>query len=286
MNILITGNCGFIGSCAQYYFLEKGHKVFGIDDLSRPTSKLLSNTLVEDVNNIERIDFKADFVIHLAAQVSVVDSILDPYKDFWTNNRGTFMVVQWAKKNNAKVIYSSTNKVFGSLKGILNPILDSQPLNPQTNYGVSKCAGAISVIDNGGWALHQSCIYGPSQVGDENQGWIGWIRQRVKNNLPIICYGNGKQIRDLLHVHDLIRCYEMIMEGKIKSGGYVCGGGVENAYSVEEVVDLFGGKISEYKDWRLHDQKYFVSANEGLLNQGWKPNIMFENIYKDLLNGI
>ena len=209
MNILITGHCGFIGSVCWNFFKDKGHNVFGVDSLCRPTSKEIrdAQSFNLDINNIDKLSLpNIDWIIHLAAQVSVVDSNTDPVTDFNSNALGTFNVVQFARKNKSKIIYSSTNKVFGNLEGINTPIKDSQPLLPKTNYGVSKCTGANYVADyhiNGekmGWVLHQSCIYGESQLGDENQGWVGWIRQCIKNNRDITCYGTGKQVRDLLHV--------------------------------------------------------------------------------------
>jgi CDP-paratose 2-epimerase len=288
MRILITGHCGFIGGQAWQYFSEKGFEVWGLDNLSRPTSIWNSSPRsirgdVNDISTISELDLEFDFVLHLAAQVSVVDAERDAYADFMSNARGTFSVVQFAKLKNAGLIYSSTNKVFGELANVVDPIRDSQQIAPETNYGVSKCSGAHYVRDySKGFVLHQSCIYGEAQVGDENQGWIGWIRQRVNSSMPITCFGDGSQVRDLLHVEDLIMLYEMIMQARIEPGAYVVGGGAENAFSFAEVVELFGGQISEYSDWRPHDQKFFVSANEGLLAQGWKPNIMFRDKINEL----
>jgi CDP-paratose 2-epimerase len=291
MKLLITGHCGFIGSQAWRYFEDKGFEVWGVDNLSRSTS-IWNNSPrsikadINDLGGIKELDLDFDFVLHLAAQVSVVEAESNPEYDFQTNALGTFSVVQFAKSRNAGLIYSSTNKVFGELSGYSTPIMDNQQLKPQTNYGVSKCSGAHLVGDYAnGFALHQSCIYGEAQVGDENQGWIGWIRQRVLKDLPIICFGDGTQVRDLLHVDDLIRLYEMIIEFKIKPGSYVVGGGEANAFSFLEVVQIFGGRVAEFSDWRQKDQHYFVSANEGLSEQGWRPEIRFVDRVKDLLDG-
>jgi len=282
MKILITGHCGFIGQQAWTFFSGLGYEVFGIDDLSRSTSirNLSPNSYVADVKDIsslEALDVDIDWVIHLAAQVSVVESITDPRRDFMTNALGTFEVVQYAKARNAGVIYASTNKVFGELDSVFEPINDTQPILPETNYGVSKCVGAQYVHDYPkGWVLHQSCIYGEAQIGDVNQGWIGWLRQQVKNNDDIVCFGDGSQVRDLLHVNDLIQLYHLIVTNRVARGSYVTGGGPQNAYSFSQVVDLLGGRIARFEDWRLHDQRYFVSANSGLLAQGWNPKVLFK----------
>jgi CDP-paratose 2-epimerase len=280
MRILITGHCGFIGQVAWRYLSNLGHDLYGIDDLSRSTSSSNShpNSFIADVCEISRLkdlDIEIDWVLHLAAQVSVVDSIADPKRDFMTNVVGTFEILQYAKARGAGVIYASTNKVFGELKDIYSPISDSQPILPETNYGVSKCAGAQYVQDySNGWVLHQSCIYGEAQIGDINQGWT--------RNEPIKCFGDGNQVRDLLHVNDLVELYYMIMTGKIKQGSYIVGGGATNAYSFSEVVSLLGGHISFFEPWRLHDQKYFVSANSGLQKEGWSPKILFRDSLRTL----
>ena len=290
MKLLITGHCGFIGSQAWKYFEEDGHEVWGIDNLSRSTSVWNTSSRsikadVSEIGSLKELDLDFDFILHLAAQVSVVEGETNPGIDFNTNALGTFSIVQFAKKKGAGLIYASTNKVFGELLGVSTPIKDLQPLMPQTNYGVSKCAGAHYVADySNGFVLHQSCIYGEAQVGDENQGWIGWIRQRVLSGQPIVCFGDGSQVRDLLHVDDLIKLYEMIIQGKVTAGSYVVGGSTTNAYSFSEVVNLFGGTISRFSDWRDNDQRYFVSLNEGLASQGWEPKINFRDRIQDLLS--
>jgi CDP-paratose 2-epimerase len=288
MRVLITGHRGFIGKKTWKALMESGYDVFGIDDLSRKSSTPLEDpkSVIADVASIRtltNLDLDFDWVIHLAAQVSVVDGELNPERDFQTNAVGTFEVLQWAKERGASVIYSSSNKVFGELQGRKRPIPDDTPISPSTNYGVSKCVGAQYVADYGkGWVLHQSCIYGEDQIGDINQGWIGWLRQQIMKGEEITCFGTGEQIRDLLHVDDLVSLYIDILEGKIDPGSYVVGGGSKNAFSFREVVELLGGTISHFESWRPRDQEYFVSANSGLGNQGWSPRINFEDKFPSL----
>ena len=252
--VLITGSEGFIGSVARSYFESLGYTVFGIDNLSRCFKSFScikdANTIIGDIcdSNIFKRLPVVDVVIHLAAQVSVIEGDINPDLDFNINARGTFNVVQWAKKINAKIIYASTNKVFGDLIGVNSPIKDSQPLNPKTNYGVSKCTGAIYVNDFGGHILHQSCIYGETQHGDINQGWVGWLRQCRDKGMPVTCFGDGTQIRDLLHVNDLVRLYRMCVEEIVPIGQYVVGGGAENMFSFAEAVDMFGINYLMTKD--------------------------------------
>ena len=279
MRILITGNAGFIGSRTWDRLAGRGHELYGIDDLSRRTSvrNYHANSIIADIVDIQRIDeLRGDFdwVIHLAGQVSVVGGESDPMRDFHSNAVGTFEILQWAKQRGSNVIYSSTNKVFGELKNISEPIIDTFPIAPQTNYGVSKAAGALYVGDyEGGWVLHQSCIYGPTQKGEVDQGWIGWLRRQIEAGQPITCFGDGTQVRDLLHVDDLIDLYELIIDGGIEHGSYVVGGGESNSLSFSEAVKRLGGQIALFDEWRPHDQRYFISANSGVQTAGWSPRI-------------
>jgi len=279
LKVLITGSAGFIGSRLWDRLEAEGHEVYGLDDLSRKTSKRRGdkNEIIGDVCEISNIDVLAqpfDFLIHLAGQVSVVSGEADPEKDFRTNALGTFRAIQWAKYWNAGVIFSSTNKVFGSLEGVSTPIPDNQPVKPETNYGVSKASGAFYVSDyEKGWVFHQSCIYGPTQLGEEDQGWVGWLSNSVRQGKPITCFGDGSQVRDLLHVEDLVALYSHVLAGRLIPGSYVVGGGPANAASFDEVLESLGGRVDSYQDWRPRDQKYFVSANEGVVASGWTPKI-------------
>lgn len=285
MNVLITGCAGFIGN-ELWNRWERKYKLIGIDDMSRETSVApivdsMQHHLfyVEDICNIDSIALpKLDLIVHLAAQVSVVNSLIDPIRDMRTNVEGTLRLCMLAQKHNCKMIYSSTNKVYGELPGSDSPISDSQVLKPETPYGISKCTGAQYVLDmlpNSGYVFHQSCIYGESQQGTLDQGWVGWLRGRIKSKSAITCFGDGTQVRDLLHVEDLINAYEMVIDDRLLPGSYVTGGGEKNSHSFKEVVDLMGGNIDNFDEWRQHDQKYFVSSNEKLTAAGWSPNIRF-----------
>ena len=291
MNILITGCAGFIGNVAWNRWCKK-YRLIGIDDLSRETaiSPIIDSLqhhlfYVNDINNINDITLpKLDAIVHLAAQVSVVNSLIDPIRDIRTNAEGTLRMCMLAKKHECKLIYSSTNKVYGELVGINSPISDKQPLKPETPYGISKCSGAQYVLDllpETGYVFHQSCIYGATQKGTLDQGWVGWLKNSIENKKEITCFGDGNQVRDLLHVQDLVDIYDMVLDNKLEPGSYITGGGKENAYSFKEVVDILNGKIDNYENWRAHDQKYFVSSNEKLNIAGWYPKIKFnkESLY-------
>lgn len=284
--MIITGAAGFIGNEAWRKYEDLGWEILGIDNLSRPTAKLPDTSknkcIVADACDIASITNEpVDVVLHLSAQTSVTQSVIDPETDFNDNLLATLRVCLWAKEHGSKVIFSSTNKVFGELVGCTTPVDDDQPLNPQTPYGISKCAAACYVRDilpDKAYVFHQSCIYGESQVGTVDQGWVGWLRTCVRNNTHIVCYGDGTQVRDLLHVNDLLNAYDMAISGKLRPDSYVIGGGPSNAFSVNQVIELLGAKVSRREDWRPHDQRYFVSANRKISAFGWKPQIEFKGL--------
>lgn len=296
--MLITGAAGFIGRVAWDYFDAAGWELFGVDDLSRPSAQRPEDLLRKghefyqrDVCDIDEIELPAvDVVLHLAAQVSVTRSISCPARDFKTNAMGTFRVAQWAQRTGVECfIYSSTNKVFGSLPGQRNPIRDDQPLQPKTPYGVSKATGGMYVrelLPDVGYDLRQSCIYGDTQFGTEDQGWVGFLNRRIAMGEPVVCYGDGTQVRDLLHVADLVKLYDLIITGKamLPAGSYTVGGGEANTISFQDAVRELGGEIRRYEPWRQDDQKYFVSANEHVTYGsccGWRPDIVARTWLRD-----
>jgi CDP-paratose 2-epimerase len=277
--MVITGCAGFVGNAACARYRDKYH-VIGVDDMSRPTAKVPEGVVFFGIGCHGMplpTNGSIDIVLHLVAQVSVVESIKDPGNDFERNAQLTSALGLWASKCGVKkFIYSSTNKVYGDLTGVTSPILDSQPIAPTTPYGISKACGGLYVrefLPDVGYDFRQSCIVGEGQTGTFDQGWVGFLIRQVRDSWDITCYGDGTQTRDLLHVEDLLDAYDLAIEGKLQPGSYCIGGGPTNVFQFEQVVNLLGGRVHFYKDWRPHDQRYFVSANEGLRAVGWKPKI-------------
>lgn len=279
--LLITGCAGFIGRAACEYFKYK-YEIIGLDDLSRSGSKPPGGVkfIRGRVRDHLGLIYSADAVLHLAAQVSVVESYRNPWHD-WECNAGDTMILAHsvgAFKPDIPFIYASTNKVFGELPGVSGPILDSQPLNPQTPYGISKAAAGLYVrefLPNSGYVFHMGCIYGETQPdhASEDQGWVGWLIRQIRDGKPIKCYGDGSQVRDLLHVSDLLQAYEMALEWKVEPGCYGVGGGYDNSAQLSTVVAMLGGKIDKYAAWRQHDQRCCIMASDGLRRAGWEPQI-------------
>lgn len=320
MNVCITGGAGFIGSNATAFYLKKNAHVTIYDNLSRYGAKENISWLqslrgdltiiqgdirsLRDITKIQSSIHDADFILHLAGQVAVTTSIEHPREDFEANTLGTLNVLEVMRKSgsHAKFIYSSTNKVYGSMedmeiqelasrymyKYIPFGVNEMRGLDFHSPYGCSKGAADQYVHDYSRIygldtvVFRQSCIYGPRQFGMEDQGWVAWFIIAIAKGAPISIYGDGKQVRDLLYVNDLIHAYDMAYEAKDKTRGgiYNIGGGPENVMSVwyefgPMLEKLFGRKISpKFFDWRAGDQKVFVADIRKARDAfGWKPDI-------------
>jgi CDP-paratose 2-epimerase len=292
MKILITGCAGFIGTNAVLRF-SKNHEVLGIDNLSRKGSEknlefLRKNAYFAflDMDITKPIISESDFdvIIHLAAQVGVQKSMIDPRFDFEQNVLGTLNVLEMARAQKKKpiVIFASTNKVYGEIKTNL-PVSETTPLDFHTPYGVSKGAADQYVLDYSrmfgikGVVFRQSCIYGEHQLGAEEQGWISWFLIADHEKKPITIYGDGTQRRDVLHVDDLLGLYEIAIKNIDSAEGqaFNIGGGSENTLSLLELIRKT--KIStkiKYADWRPADQKCYISNISKVRNYlGWEPKI-------------
>ena len=276
MKILIIGGAGFIGINSTQYFLEKGHEVIVMDNLSRKGSdynleKLRAsydfNFIKEDIRNYDGLKnhFRdighLDAVLLLAGQVAVTTSVVDPREDFDINALGTFNVLEAIRVNNLTplVIYSSTNKVYGKMEDVAvtmrngryeyadKPfgIGEEQQLDFHSPYGCSKGAGDQYIRDYyriygiPTTVFRQSCIYGENQFGIEDQGWVAWFTIAAMLDRQLTIYGDGMQIRDVLYVGDLIRAYETAILNTDKCAGriYNVGGGPNFTLSLLELLD-------------------------------------------------
>lgn len=227
--------------------------------------------------------------------------MIDPAIDFDINAKGTFKVLEAARKNDVKnIIYASTNKVYGNNVNKVKKecaqsewkMIDPENGIPEsfsidhcehTQYGCSKLAADLYVQDYAHLygmktgVFRMSCIYGPNQFGVEDQGWVAWftIATLLGKNLNI--YGDGKQVRDVLYVEDLINAYDMFLKSKIKNAVYNIGGGTNNRTSLLQLVDLLEqltGKRSNviYNDWRPADQEVYISDISKIKKElGWEP---------------
>ncbi len=227
-----------------------------------------------------------DALFHFAAQVAVTTSYKDRYRDFLDNAAGSFHVVESIKRFSpeAYCLYASTNKVYGHLT-VEHPVGLDYPLDPYTPYGVSKAVGELYFSEYGRGeiglrtcSLRQSCIYGHHQFGVEDQGWVAWFAIANLFNLPITIYGDGRQIRDLLYIDDLVGLYIELWECGF-TGVYPMGGGPGNIISLAECIDLIprvtGKAFGEVRhaETRPGDQPYFVADLAWLEDTSlrWRP---------------
>ena len=322
-NYFITGGAGFIGSNYVSRLLERGEKVTIYDNLSRAGAiRNLSwlnekygektfHMVVGDVRDAALLTSSsrlADVIIHLASQVAVTTSVTHPREDFEINALGTFNVLEAARLNERKpvIIYASTNKVYGGMEDVKVvedatrwryadlPLgcPETQPLDFHSPYGCSKGTGDqyvrdyARIYDLPTVVLRQSCIYGPRQFGVEDQGWVAWMIIAAVTGRQITIYGDGKQIRDVLHVEDLLNAYDSAIAkiDTVKGRVYNLGGGPENILSIwtefgPMLENLLGQPIPVKRaGWRPGDQKVFVAdIRKASVELGWEPKIGVEN---------
>ena len=320
----ITGGAGFIGSNYVNQLLARGESVTIYDNLSRAGAPRniawLHSTYSEEAFNLIVGDLKdaallrtsvqdADIIVHLAGQVAVTSSVLNPRKDFEDNALGTFNVLEAARLSgrNPIVLYASTNKVYGGMEDVRlaehetrysyedypHGISETQPLDFHSPYGCSKGAGDQYVRDYyriynlPTVVFRQSTIYGPRQFGIEDQGYLAWFIIAAVMGNPITIYGDGKQVRDMLYVDDLLNLYDSAIEKISISAGkvYNVGGGTEHTISIwKELGPILEGllgreiPVSWVEEWRPGDQRIFVSnINKAWQDLGWQPIVDVED---------
>lgn len=323
MRILITGGAGFIGCNLVEACIDDGHEVTLLDNLSRRGSEANLAWLRErhgergfsfiraDIRDAQALLAAAEgqeAIYHLAAQTAVTTSVADPRPDFEINALGTFNVLEAARRaaDDPVFIYSSTNKVYGSMEDALaveqatryvlpaypDGVGEDRPLDFHSPYGCSKGAADqyvrdyARIYDLRSVVFRQSCIYGQRQMGVEDQGWVAWFVIAAVLGKPITIYGDGKQVRDLLHVDDLVRAFRLatqridITRGQV----YNLGGGPANTLSIwAEFGPLLSGLLgrqvipASFRDWRPGDQPVFVADVARAEREfGWMPRVSVE----------
>jgi CDP-paratose 2-epimerase len=257
---------------------------------------------IRDAELVARFAAEADAIFHLAAQVAVTDSVRDPRNDFEVNALGTLNVLEGARLSGRQplVAYTSTNKVYGGLDdldvvgnerryefpALPDGVPESRPVDFHSPYGCSKGAADLYAIDYARIygiptvVFRQSCIYGPWQYGNEDQGWMAYFLIRALHGEPITLYGDGRQVRDVLYVDDLLELYDIAIDRRSEIGGrvYNIGGGPTLTVSLLEFLDhLRHTEDLEvevgFGDWRPGDQRVYVSdvARAGH-ELGWTPS--------------
>ncbi|HEV2013936.1 MAG TPA: NAD-dependent epimerase/dehydratase family protein [Candidatus Dormibacteraeota bacterium] len=301
--LLITGGAGFVGINAASHFLSAGWSVTLLDNLSRAGSErnlswaraefgprlAFIRADVRDPAALRGAVLGQDAILHLAAQVAVTTSIVDPITDFEVNAAGTVNLLEAVREQvpEAVLVYASTNKVYGQLIGVERPVDENLPLDPHGPYGCSKGAADQYVRDYARVfglrtvVLRQSCIYGRHQYGTEDQGWLAHFVHSVLARRPITIFGDGHQVRDLLDVRDLCRLYAIVIDRieDCRGQAFNIGGGPDNARSLLDAIDSIAQLTRvrarySFADLRPGDQRYYVSdiARVGRV-LGWQPQV-------------
>lgn len=318
MKILITGGAGFIGTNFTMMALRQGHQIVILDNFCKEGSarnasllrKLANVEIIEaDITHPLPKEIKADFIVHLAGNVDAHKALNDPKFDFMVNAAGTLNLLEQAKKwGNVPVLFASTCKVYTTEVNNLPLIEENQRYTYQTTkgiredfgidaqgrygrafYGCSKYVGDLYAQEY--HTLHglpvvinrMSTIYGPYQCGTQGYGWVYWFTKAVQQDLTLSIFGNGKQVRDILHVDDLCRLMLHQIENIREHQGqiYNVGGGSQSTLSILELLDLLAELKGEsfklpvrFEGWRPADFRVYISdITKVSTKANWFPTI-------------
>jgi CDP-paratose 2-epimerase len=315
---LITGGAGFVGTNLADRLLSEGERVVVLDNVSRAGVEENVRFLTErhgarvdveeadvrDRSAVARAVRGAQRVFHLAGQVAVTTSLDDPVDDATVNVQGTLNLLEEvrAQARSVPVVFTSTNKVYGTLDDVelvegdtryqaatrsirAHGVGEWRPLQFATPYGCSKGAADQYVMDYSysyrlpTVVFRMSCIYGTHQMGNEDQGWVAHFLLRALEGEPITIYGDGKQVRDVLYVDDLVAALRRASSDASALAGraFNIGGGPANAISLLELIDMIGDLRGqpvavEHEAWRQGDQRFYVSDTSAFTAAtGWRP---------------
>jgi CDP-paratose 2-epimerase len=300
--------------------LSAGRKVLIFDNLARagvranlswlqnqhPDSIEVQIADIRDAGAVARAVERADSIYHFAAQVAVTTSLEDPLQDFEINTRGTLNVLEAMRhrRRPPSLIVTSTNKVYGALDDVeltrhaqryvpvsaelgRSGISESRSLDFHSPYGCSKGAADQYVLDYArsyglpAVVFRMSCIYGPHQFGNEDQGWVAHFLIRARKRQPIAIYGDGCQVRDVLYVGDLVDALTLASANvqRLKGQAFNIGGGPGNTLSLLELVDMLQTRLGsqvelQFSSWRRADQRYYVTdTGRFAAATGWRPTV-------------
>lgn len=326
---VVVGGAGFVGANLAESWLAQGERVLVIDTLARPGVErnlawlrerhgerlAFAPVDVRDGDAIGPLVAGARAVVHLAAQVAVTTSLADPLCDLDVNARGTLVLLEAVRRADPRipVLFASTNKVYGELADIAledgssacmpraaairdHGVGEDRPLDFHTPYGCSKGVADQYVLDYARSfglrtaVMRMSCVYGPRQFGTEDQGWVAHFLISALKGLPITLFGDGRQVRDVLHVADAVDAYRGALSciDAIAGTAFNLGGGPANAVSlravIAEIERLTGARLDvEEAEPRAGDQRWFVADTRRLAQSvGWRATIGWREGLADL----
>ncbi len=314
---LVVGGAGFIGTNVADRLLSEGRDVIVFDSLSRagvdrnlawlrskhPGIEFVHGD-VRDRTSLRPVVERAGEIYHLAAQVAVTTSLVDPIDDFERNALGTLNLLEEIRRLDTPppLVFTSTNKVYGGLEDLemvlrggryepkdalvrMRGVGEDRSLDFHSPYGCSKGAADQYVIDYArtfglpAVVFRMSCIYGPHQCGTEDQGWVAHFLIQALAGCGITVYGDGGQVRDVLYAPDLVDAFLLAQNGmdRLRGQAFNMGGGPENTVSLLEFLDaieaIHGVRPDvSFGDWRPGDQRYYVSDTTKFRQAtGWEP---------------
>jgi CDP-paratose 2-epimerase len=327
-SILITGGAGFIGVNSALHFAKRGWQVSILDNLSRKgTEKNLAwinqSTIGIDFHQIDIRDFdslrrviervKPDMLLHLAAQVAVTTSYVNPREDFEVNALGSFNILEAVRLYSPETftLFASTNKVYGGMESV--PVIlgkhgysfcdlphgvpETQPLDFHSPYGCSKGIADQYTLDYARiynlstCSFRQSCIYGIRQFGIEDQGWVAWFTIAGLLGKPITLYGDGWQTRDVLNVQDLALAYEAAWNkrNEITGQAFNMGGGPDNTLCLKDLLSFLESELEisiqpSFAKSRPGDQPAFIcDIRKAQAHLDWHPSISVYEGVRELI---
>jgi len=322
--VLVTGGAGVIGTNLVERLVARGTDVMVLDDLSRPGTERNADFLRragagrvelrrDDCRDFERVAAAvrgATQVFHFAAQVAVTTSLVEPRRDFEVNALGTLNVLEAVRALSPAppLVFTSTNKVYGALSDVAlerratryepaDPALaargigEERPLDFHSPYGCSKGAADQYVLDYArsfgipAVVFRMSCIYGPHQCGNEDQGWVAHFLKRALAREPITVYGDGLQVRDVLYVDDLVDALLLAQENveRLSGSAFNIGGGPVNTTSLVELLGSIESLVGQaprvkFGAPRIGDQRYYVSDISRFRREtGWSPRYSLQS---------
>ncbi len=303
--------------------LSKKTSVKNLDLLKKTKINFVNIDLAKSKKKINNLikKFKPRVIFHLAGQVAMSTSIKDPYLDFNGNVKSTINILEairlYSKKTS--LIFASSNKVYGDLDHIsykekktrfqikknFQGFSEKNNLDFKSPYGCSKGSADQYVLDYARifglntTVFRHSSIYGGRQFFTYDQGWLGWFcAKAVKNKLykkdKFSISGNGKQVRDVIHIDDVVNLYRKSITKitKLRGKAYNIGGGAKNSLSIIELIEFLNSNLDiNLKYYRIasrpHDQKIFISDNKKIYKDlKWKPKISFKRGITDMINWI
>ena len=325
---IVTGGAGFVGSNYSRHLLQTGSEVVVYDDFSRGPGCLQNLEWLKSHANSKNLsvvrgsvrdtDFLAtaargcNLVVHTAAQVSVPESVSKPRLDFESNALGTFNVLEAARRSDTDptLLYTSSNKVYGipdaplqeqalryDFEGLPAGVDETFPVKGEEPYGVSKAAGDLylhAYSEQYGIksiSFRCSCMFGPHQYGKEEQGWVAWFCIAAALGKPLSIYGDGKQVRDLLYIDDVVRAFDLAAKNidRVRGQAINLGGGKENVASLLETIAYLESLTNikmhlTFKDWRPGDNKcYYTNCAKAKELMSWTPTVPWkEGVSKTL----